>query len=361
MSKEALSEIRINLKPEIKKSVDRLDWDRLEKLRAPQSLSQALAHLGIFRLNLVRKELRTQGDQEWVAVPMWLKGNHSFLERLEVNDIGSEILSNSRRDLIDETYRLQETIFKTNSLGLTEVAIPLVLRGDKIGFITMGGFVLEVPGVGDVALEDRFKVLMLSADDKPKAVAEWRSLPHFSPDKRVIVVQMLELIAREVLQFFEESLSARDREEHVLKQTFSQMVTVHPALRTTLKRLPQIAAGDSPILITGEPGTGRELLSRLIHQSSSRHTALFRTIYCSAIAENLLEAELFGYEKGAFIGAYSTKAGLFEVCGGGTLLLSEIGDLSLSMQHKIFQKMFRQNGNIFFSSTKRRNFKLNHI
>lgn len=334
-----MSERLAEHKFESRRETGPIHWERLEKLRAPQSLSRALQHLGIFRLNLVRKELRTDGEKQWIAVPVWLKGNHPFVERLERNDIGAEVLRNARKELIDETLKLQETVFKTNAVGLTEVAVPLVLRSEKIGFIMMDGFVLEAPGIGDVGLEERFKVLMFSSEDKAKAIQEWRTLPHFSSDKRAIVVQMLELIAREVLQFFEESLSARDREEQVHKQSFSQVVTVHPPLRVMLKKLAQFATGESPILIVGEPGTGREMIANLVHELSYRKSQPYKILHCSAMAENILEAELFGYEKGAFIGAYSTKKGLFESCQNGTLLLTEIGDLSLSMQHKLLRVM----------------------
>lgn len=336
--KEGESESQ-DTKAEARRLIEKLEWNRLEKLRAPLSLSEALHHLGIRRIHLVRKELRVDGDRHWVTLPMWLKEGHPFIQRLEKNEIGSEILRNARKDLIEEAYRLQETVIRANPLKLSEVAVPLVIRGEKVGFLIMGGFVLDETGVGDVALEERFKVLMFSADDKAVALSEWRDLPHFSPDKRVIVVQMLELMAREILSFFEESLATKEREEQVQKQTFSQMVTSHAPLRTTLKKISQMASVDSPVLISGEPGTGRELMARLIHEQSPRKSGLFRTLHCSTVAENLLEAELLGYEKGAFIGAYATKAGLFEICSGGTLYLNEIGDLSLAMQHKILRIM----------------------
>lgn len=320
-----------------KRDSDRIDWLRLEKLRAPQSLARALQHLGILKIQIVRKELRGDGERHWVSVPMWLKGSCLFLERLQKNEIGAEILSHSFKELLEDATRLQETVFKQNALGLTEVAVPLVLRGEKVGFITMGGFVLDTQSIGEMVLEDRFKVLMFSPEEKAEAISEWRSLPHFSPDKRAIVVQMLELLAREVIQFFEESLAAREREDLVHRQTFSHIITANPPLRAMVKKLPQIAVGDSPVLIVGEPGTGRELLANLIHQLSPRNKAPLKTLHCSATTENFLEAELFGYEKGAFIGAYATKHGLFELCQGGTLFLSEIGDLSLSMQHKFLR------------------------
>ncbi len=317
--------------------VPQLDWDRLEKLRAPHSLSIALSHLGIFNLYVVRRELRSDGDRKWIPVPMWLKGSHPFVERIEKNEVGSEILRSTREDVMEESYRLQDTVFKTNALGLTEMVVPLVLRGERLGFVGMGGFVIEDPVPAEVVLEERFKILMLSAEDRRKAILEYRTLPRFSSDKRVIVTQMLQVLTREVSQFFEEALSLREREEAVNRHTFNQMVTANHPLRSMLKKIPQFAQGDTPILINGELGTGRELLAEMIHQRSARSSGAFRTLHCSSIAENLIEAELRGYEKNAFPGAYETKEGLFELCRGGTLYLKEIGDLSLAMQYTILR------------------------
>ncbi len=326
-------------KDTFRKFLEKVDWNRLEKLRAPQSLSQALRHLGIQHITLVRKELRTNGDRVWVHVPMWLKDDYPIVRRILSNEVGREILNQCDADMIEESYRLQESLFKTNSLGLSQAIVPIVLQGEKIGFLLMKGFVLDSQSVADVVLTERFKVLMLDAKDTPLAVKEWRALPHFSTDKRLIVVQMLELIANEVAQFLNESLSAKEREDSIHKQTFSQIVTAHPPLKNLLKRFPQMAQANTPILITGEPGTGRELVAGMLHEMSLRKNAVFKSLHCSAVAENLLEAEIFGYEKGAFIGAYTAKEGLFDQCKGGTLFLGEIADLSLALQHKILRVM----------------------
>ena len=300
-------------------------------------MSVALQHLGIFRIHIIRKELRGESDREWVTVPMWLKGTHSFLEMAEKNEVGAELFRKMREEIREESYRVQEMIFKTNALGLTEVLVPLVLRGEKIGFISVDGFVTEDPLPGDVLLEERFKILMLSQAERRKAIDAWRSLPYFSLDKRGIVFQMVQLLAREVVKFFDETLTSKEREEAVHRHTFNQMVTTHLPLRSMLKRLPQVSESDSTVLIFGEPGTGRELLAHMIHERSRRKSGPFKTLHCSSVAENLLEAELLGYEKGAFIGAYEMKAGLLEQCKGGTLYLKEISDLSLSMQLKILR------------------------
>jgi DNA-binding NtrC family response regulator len=102
-----------------------------------------------------------------------------------------------------------------------------------------------------------------------------------------------------------------------------------------LKMVELAASSRSPVLITGETGTGKSLLAKVIHYRSSARRAPFININCTALPESLIEAELFGYERGAFTGAVSSKKGIFEMAEGGTLLLDEIGDMPLHLQAKL--------------------------
>lgn len=103
------------------------------------------------------------------------------------------------------------------------------------------------------------------------------------------------------------------------------------------KQVAAIAPTDSTVLIIGESGTGKELVARSIHKNSRRADKPFVVINCTALAESLLESELFGHEKGAFTGAISQKRGLFEEANGGTIFLDEIGDISSKMQAQILR------------------------
>lgn len=118
-------------------------------------------------------------------------------------------------------------------------------------------------------------------------------------------------------------------------QLSSQLVWASPAMAKLKGEVEMIADSGSPVLITGETGTGKNLLARHIHQRSSRRDGPFIVINCSAIPETLAEAELFGHEKGAFTGAVRTKKGVFELASGGTLVLDEIGDMPLLLQTRL--------------------------
>ena len=115
-----------------------------------------------------------------------------------------------------------------------------------------------------------------------------------------------------------------------------------PASKALLTHLQQIAPSDASVLIIGETGTGKELVARHIHQLSHRHQQPFVAVNCGAFAESLVEAELFGHEKGAFTGALSAKSGWFEEADGGTLFLDEIGDLPLAIQVKLLRVLQEQ-------------------
>ena len=113
--------------------------------------------------------------------------------------------------------------------------------------------------------------------------------------------------------------------------------TRDPKVLQTLKMLEMVANSPATILIQGESGTGKEVLARHIHRSSSRADQPFVAINCAALPDGLLESELFGYEKGAFTGAIARRCGKFELAHNGTLLLDEIGEMSLGLQAKLLR------------------------
>jgi two-component system nitrogen regulation response regulator GlnG len=115
-----------------------------------------------------------------------------------------------------------------------------------------------------------------------------------------------------------------------------------PAMREVYKAIGRVAAQDVTVLITGETGTGKELIARAIYQHGARSKTPFMALNCAAIPENLLESELFGHEKGSFTGADRRRIGKFEQCNGGTILLDEIGDMPPTLQAKVLRLIQEQ-------------------
>jgi DNA-binding NtrC family response regulator len=111
-----------------------------------------------------------------------------------------------------------------------------------------------------------------------------------------------------------------------------EIVGTSPAIRRVLEQVAMVSTSDTTVLIRGESGTGKELIARAIHANSTRRYMPIVVVNCGALAEGLLESELFGHEKGAFTGAQYRRKGKFEMADGGTLFLDEIGDISLKTQ-----------------------------
>ncbi len=127
-----------------------------------------------------------------------------------------------------------------------------------------------------------------------------------------------------------ENRQLRDRLE--TRTRFDRMVGESEPMQRVYDLVGMVAESDVTVLLTGESGTGKELVARAIHHRSARSGGPFITLNCGALPENLFESELFGYERGAFTGAMTTKVGRFELAHGGSLLLDEVGELSLKSQ-----------------------------
>ncbi len=130
---------------------------------------------------------------------------------------------------------------------------------------------------------------------------------------------------------------AETKPQLTVEQHQDSLVGSSPAMQEVFKLIGRVSHSDAPVMITGESGSGKELVARAIHNNSRRATQYFIAINCAAIPDTLLESELFGHERGAFTGAVSQRIGRFEQSNGGTLFLDEIGDMPLSLQSKILR------------------------
>ena len=131
-------------------------------------------------------------------------------------------------------------------------------------------------------------------------------------------------------QLYKENLALRD--EVVRASMFEEIVGASPALQSVLARVARVGPTESTVLITGETGTGKELIARAIHKRSPRSGRAFVSVNCAALAPSLISSELFGHEKGAFTGAVQRRLGRFEMADGGTIFLDEVGDLPIETQ-----------------------------
>jgi len=174
-----------------------------------------------------------------------------------------------------------------------------------------------------------------------KGAADYLLKP-FSLEELALLVK--KLLGRQKL----ESLAGHYEQE--LKQESSQQfIGSSPAAENVRKMIRQVAVTDATVLLTGRSGTGKELAARMIHELSPRREHPFIAINCGALTETLLEAELFGHEKGSFTGAVARKRGRFELADKGTIFLDEIGEMSAAMQTKLLRvleekKIFRVGG-----------------
>ncbi|MDB4974580.1 MAG: Sigma-54 dependent transcriptional regulator/response regulator [Myxococcaceae bacterium] len=195
-----------------------------------------------------------------------------------------------------------------------------------------------------------------------RSKAELARLPVIVISGHASVAEAVEAVQMGATDFFEKPLdrdrvlisvnnalqtSKLQREVERLRADSTQryeMIGQSPVMRRLFAELEKVAPTRGRVLITGESGTGKELIARAIHLLSPRKDAAFVKVNCAAIPTELIESELFGYEKGAFTGAQSRKKGLFEQANGGTLFLDEIGDMSLDAQAKVLRAL--QSGEI---------------
>src|SRR5690242_12124200 len=185
---------------------------------------------------------------------------------------------------------------------------------------------------------DSFFVLMTALPALDTAIAALNS----GADRYVIKdhnhIDQLRRAVHEVSESLRWKKEARYLRREIRRLTgLDNIIGQSPKMRAIFDLIQTVAPQASRVLITGESGTGKELVARAIHENSARSQAPFITVNCGAFPETLLESELFGYLKGAFTGANEKRQGLFQAASGGTLFLDEIGDMSPSMQVKLYR------------------------
>jgi DNA-binding NtrC family response regulator len=206
---------------------------------------------------------------------------------------------------------------------------------------------INMPGMTGLEVLEKIKelgenplVIMLSALQEVKLAVRAVKLGAYDYLSKPVDLEELKLIMEKGLQHKQLERKAEHLEQKVQESwSTAGLIGTSPAMKRVFQFIDKVARTDTTVLIQGESGTGKELVAYAIHQCSLRKDKPFITIDCGAIPEELVESELFGYEKGAFTGALQKKEGKFELAKGGTLFLDEIGNLPLPGQAKLLRAL----------------------
>lgn len=188
-----------------------------------------------------------------------------------------------------------------------------------------------------LSLKPETKVIVVTGNDDRDNAVKAVALGAYDFYQKPIDAEILKIIvdrAYHVFQLEQENRLLVEKQDNSL---LGGIIASSPQMGKICRTIEKVAPTDVSVLLLGESGTGKELLARAVHDLSPRDDGPFVAINCAAIPENLLESELFGYEKGAFTGAAKQTAGKIEYANGGTLFLDEIGDLPLSLQAKLLR------------------------
>jgi len=181
-------------------------------------------------------------------------------------------------------------------------------------------------------------VIIMSAFGTTQAVIESMKLGAFDFLRKESLPFSMKVVVDTALKAaMELRAAAPTKPALTVEQYRDDIVGQSEAMQSVFKMVGRVAMSDAPVLVTGESGSGKELVARAIHHYSERSKKSLLAINCAAIPENLLESELFGHEKGSFTGAATQRIGRFEQCHGGTLFLDEIGEMPLAVQSKLLR------------------------
>ena len=223
---------------------------------------------------------------------------------------------------------LEIAVLERPPVVLLDLGLPPDADGPTEGLATLTG-VLE--------LEPDCKVILMTGQGERAYAVEAVASGAYDFYQKPVDAETLSLIVTRAYELWLLEEEHRKLASANGGDLFPGFVTTYPELQQTLRRVKDVADSSISVLITGDSGTGKEVIARGVHDYSRRAKNSFIAINCAAIPDHLLESELFGHEKGAFTGAIKTTPGKVELADSGTLFLDEIGDLSLSLQAKLLR------------------------
>jgi DNA-binding NtrC family response regulator len=248
----------------------------------------------------------------------------------------------------------EQNILKTVTIGLEAVGFEVsafsdpvkaldALRASPAGF-DIGFYDLKMSPIDGMELLKETRklapattVIMMTAHGSIDSAVEAMKLGAFDYIQKPFEFSELKLFAQKVLDHHAMKRELAEVKRQLQQRTFGDVVTRSEKMRAVTGLALQVASGNIAVLLQGESGTGKELLAHLIHENSPRRGKPFVVVNCAALAEQLLESEVFGHVKGAFTGATKDRQGRFEAADGGTVFLDEIGDIAPSTQVKLLR------------------------
>ena len=232
------------------------------------------------------------------------------------------LIAGDRETALAEMDRHQPAVM-TLDLGL-----PPDADGTSEGFRLLEEILLKAPHT---------KVIVVTGNNDREHATRSVALGAYDFFYKPIDADMLELIVNRAYQLYQLEEENRRLSMKQMESPLEGVITGSDAMLQVCRTVEKVAPTDATVLVLGESGTGKELLAKSLHGLSSRGGKRFVAINCAAIPENLLESELFGYEKGAFTGAAKQTPGKIETAAGGTLFLDEVGDMPLPLQAKLLR------------------------
>jgi len=210
---------------------------------------------------------------------------------------------------------------------------------------------MKMPGMDGIKLLENIKaidpdlpVIMMTAHGTVDKAVEAMQKGAYSYILKPFDNERLTIYTKKAISMYQVVKDNRRlRDEVETKYRFGNIIGKSKAIRKVFDTIRKVAPSGATVLIEGDSGTGKELVAKSIHFNSQRHDKPYIAVNCSALAETLLESELFGHEKGAFTGAVAKKKGRFELADGGTLFLDEIGELSQNLQVKMLRVLQEKN------------------
>jgi len=258
-------------------------------------------------------------------------GEHRPSDLILIVDDEPRVRESIRSILEDEGYTVIEA--SDGQEGLARVA------SDKPDSVLLDIWMPDLDGIevlrGIKQVDEDLPVIIMSGHGTIETAMKAAKLGAYDFLEKPLSIDKLELVLRNALS--QRNLLEKNRALSGERGVVSNFVGTSPVITAMLEQVRIVAPTQASVLITGENGTGKELLARFIHSSSRRNGEAFVAVNCAAIPETLIESELFGHERGAFTGAMSRKMGKFDLAHRGTLFLDEIGDMSLATQAKILR------------------------